>query len=160
IGTRFDASGESRGVAVAWTGRATPDHWSGGARDVDFFDVKGVAERVCEALRVAIRVEPAQQPFLVPGQSAGCLAGDGTAPPVLGFAGQIDPAIADARGLPRQDRIFVVELGLDALDRARIDGGDRTTALPRFPFVVRDLSIVVADALPAEIIRGTIQAAA
>ena len=31
-------------------------------------------------------------------------------------------------------------------------------ALPRHPFVVRDLSIVVSDALPAEIIRGTIQA--
>jgi phenylalanyl-tRNA synthetase beta chain len=31
--------------------------------------------------------------------------------------------------------------------------------LPRFPAVVRDLSIVVGDALPAEIIRGTIQAA-
>ena len=33
-------------------------------------------------------------------------------------------------------------------------------ALPRHPFVVRDLSIVVAETLPAEIIRGTIQAAA
>ena len=31
-------------------------------------------------------------------------------------------------------------------------------ALPRHPFVVRDLSIVVSDVLPAEIIRGTIQA--
>jgi phenylalanyl-tRNA synthetase beta chain len=32
--------------------------------------------------------------------------------------------------------------------------------LPRHPFVQRDLSILVADTLPAEIIRGTIQAAA
>ena len=32
--------------------------------------------------------------------------------------------------------------------------------MPRYPFVVRDLSIVVADTLPAEIIRGTILAAA
>ena len=35
----------------------------------------------------------------------------------------------------------------------------RAQPLPRHPFVVRDLSIVVDDALPAEIIRGTIQAA-
>jgi len=35
----------------------------------------------------------------------------------------------------------------------------RHVPLPRHPFVVRDLSIVVDDALPAEIIRGTIQAA-
>jgi len=32
--------------------------------------------------------------------------------------------------------------------------------LPRHPFILRDLSILVADTLPAEIIRGTIQAAA
>src|SRR4029453_14098479 len=36
---------------------------------------------------------------------------------------------------------------------------ERTQPLPRHPFVVRDLSIVVEDSLPAEIIRGTIQAA-
>jgi phenylalanyl-tRNA synthetase beta chain len=35
----------------------------------------------------------------------------------------------------------------------------RVHALAKHPFVVRDLSIVVADALPAEIIRGTIQRA-
>src|SRR5206468_6682286 len=31
--------------------------------------------------------------------------------------------------------------------------------LPRYPFVLRDLSLVVADNLPAEIIRGTIRTA-
>ena len=33
-------------------------------------------------------------------------------------------------------------------------------ALPKQPFVVRDVSIVVPETLPAEIIRGTIQRAA
>src|SRR2546423_4363581 len=46
IATRFDATGETRAVGVAWTGNATSDHWSGGAREVDFFDVKGIAEQV------------------------------------------------------------------------------------------------------------------
>ncbi len=54
---------------------------------------------------------------------------------------------------------MAAELNLDRLARAHVDASDATRALPRFPFVVRDLSIVVADALPAEIIRGTIQAA-
>ncbi len=43
IGARFAPDGESRGVGVAWTG-GTGDHWSGGAREVDFFDVKGLVE--------------------------------------------------------------------------------------------------------------------
>jgi phenylalanyl-tRNA synthetase beta chain len=50
-------------------------------------------------------------------------------------------------------------LSLDLLDQARAHSSDATRSLPRHPFVVRDLSIVVADTLPAEIIRGTIQAA-
>ena len=45
----FSPRGETRGAAVGWTGLATPEHWSGGRRDVDFFDVKGVAEQLVRA---------------------------------------------------------------------------------------------------------------
>src|SRR5262249_23770687 len=48
---------------------------------------------------------------------------------------------------------------LDILTRARVTRPDAVVPLPRYPAVVRDLSIVVAETLPAEIIRGTIQAA-
>lgn len=157
IGTRFAASGETRGVAVAWTGSGTPEHWSGGARDVDFFDVKGVVELVAHALGVPIRLDPAHEPFLVPGQAASVTTATG-AP--VGVMGQVAPSAVDARGLPRQDPLFVAELNLDRLDRARVAASDATRPLPRHPSVIRDVSIVVPDTLPAEIIRGTIQAAA
>jgi phenylalanyl-tRNA synthetase beta chain len=71
----------------------------------------------------------------------------------------VTPAVADARGLPRQDRVCVAEVDLDLLDRARTITRDAAAPLPRHPFVVRDLSIVVSNALPAEIIRVTILAA-
>ena len=45
------------------------------------------------------------------------------------------------------------------MGRARSRATAPFEPLPRHPFVVRDLSIVVDDALPAEIIRGTIRAA-
>jgi phenylalanyl-tRNA synthetase beta chain len=157
IGTRFTRSGETRGVAIAWTGSGSSDHWSGGAREVDFFDVKGVAEHVCDALGVAVRAEPLREPFLVGGKAAAILVAAGPeAGARIGLAGQIAPGVADARGLPRQDAVYVAELDLDAVARARVAAGDAIAPLPRHPFVVRDLSIVVADALPAEIIRGTI----
>ena len=54
---------------------------------------------------------------------------------------------------------MVAELNLDLLTRARVAAGDAAMPLPRHPFVVRDLSIVVSSGLPAEIIRGTILAA-
>jgi phenylalanyl-tRNA synthetase beta chain len=161
IGMRFTSSGETRGVAMAWTGGATGEHWSGPTREVDFFDVKGLVEHVCGAVEVPVRIETARLPFLVAGQTASVVVEAGPSKGVaVGFMGQLQPSIADSRGLPRQDRVMVAELNLDALAVARVAASDATRPLPRFPFVVRDLSIVVSDALPAEIIRGTIQAAA
>src|SRR5207342_2759341 len=55
IGARFSRGrGESRSLACAWTGAASGEHWSGGAREVDFFDIKGVVERVTESLRLDV----------------------------------------------------------------------------------------------------------
>jgi phenylalanyl-tRNA synthetase beta chain len=160
IGTRFTASGETRAVAIAWTGAAAAEHWSGGGREADFFDVKGAAEHVADALGVGVRFEAIREPFLVAGQTASIqVAGGPERGARVGVAGQLLPALADARGLPRQDRVLVAELDLDLLQRARVTVGDAARPLPRYPFVVRDLSIVVADSLPAEIIRDTILSA-
>lgn len=159
IGTRFAPEGETRGVAAAWTG-GMGDHWSRAAREVDFFDAKGIAEHVCDVLGVAVRFEPALDAFLVAGQAAAIVVAEGPERGArIGVAGQLTPAIADARGLPRPDRVVVAELSLDRLWRARVAKSDATRPLARHPFVVRDLSIVVSDVLPAAIIRGTIQAA-
>jgi phenylalanyl-tRNA synthetase beta chain len=162
IGARFSArGGESRGVALAWTGNALAEHWSGGSREVDFFDIKGVVEQLCAALDLPVRFEATREPFLAPGQTASVVTSGGSLDAaVLGVVGQLLPSVADARGLPRQDRLLVAELNLDRLWWARAAGSDATRPLPRHPFVVRDLSIVVPESLPAEIIRGTIQAAA
>jgi phenylalanyl-tRNA synthetase beta chain len=156
IGTRFSSEGETRAVAFAWTGSATPSHWSTARRHVDFFDVKGIVEQLCHALSVTVRFTPARDGFAVAGQNAS-VVDEGGQP--LGIIGQISPATADARGLPRQDRVFVAELNLDRLSAVRGPALEATRSLPRHPFVVRDLSIVVSDTLPAEIIRGTIQTA-
>jgi phenylalanyl-tRNA synthetase beta chain len=164
IGTRFTAQGETRGVGMAWTGAGAVEHWSGHAREVDFFDVKGLVELVCGALGVTVRFEPTREGFLVQGKTASVHAAPSTLRAsrgaALGLVGQVLPALADARGLPRQDPVFVAELDLEALERVRVAESDATQPLPRYPFVVRDVSIVVADALPAEIIHGTIQAVA
>jgi len=165
IGTRFSAAGETRGVAIALTGHAGRIHWSTPPRAAGFYDASGAVQLLCDALRVEVEFEPAQEPFLVPGQSAVVkLKSGGNAPAgrgskVVGVVGQLTAAAADARGLPRQDHVFVAELDLDALDAAKTAVDESSRPLPRYPFVVRDLSIVVPDTLPAAIIRGTIQAA-
>ena len=159
IGARFTAAGgERRGVGVVWTGAASPEHWSGSGREVDFYDVKGVIERLCDVLGVRLQWQPATAPYLVAGQAARIVSHDGTR--TLGIAGLVQPRIADERGAPKQDKVYAAELDLEALQAAQQSAAETVAPLPRFPFVVRDLSIVVAESLSADTIRGTIQAAA
>jgi phenylalanyl-tRNA synthetase beta chain len=158
IGTRFTACGETRAVALACTGGAA-EHWTNAVREVDFFDVKGMIERLAESLGVSLGYTPGSASFLVAGQAADITVANGAGGSPIGIVGLLAPSIADGRGAPRQDAIFVAEIDLDAAWAARVPGDGAVRALPRHPFVVRDLSIVVDDALPAEIIRGTIQAA-
>jgi phenylalanyl-tRNA synthetase beta chain len=154
IGARFSARGETRGVGLAWTG-ARSEHWKSGASDLDFFDVKGVVERLCDALGMAPKFETISLSFLAPGQAAAVLVNGAQ----IGVLGQVSSSMAEQRGAPRLDEIFVAELDLDHAWFSKREPREAIMPLPRHPFVVRDLSIVVADTLPAEIIRGTIQAA-
>jgi phenylalanyl-tRNA synthetase beta chain len=157
IGNRFSRSaGERRAVAMAWTGMAGGDHWSGGTRQVDFFDIKSVAERVCETALVESRTEPHSEKWLVPGQSAAVMA-NGTR---VGSIGRLAPAVAESHGLPSSEAVYVAELDLDALDETAGSRDVRVEPLPRYPSVTRDISILVDDTLPAADIRATIRSAA
>ena len=156
-GSRFHAGGEGRAASLVWHGAAEGPHWSGATRGVDLFDVKGVVERLCDAFGVSpLDFAPDETPFLVRGRAALVGAGD----VALGVLGQLDPAVADARGLSASEETYVAEIDLDAL--ATIAGGDelRARSLPRFPAIVRDISILVDEALPAAAVRGTIRSAA
>jgi phenylalanyl-tRNA synthetase beta chain len=161
IGARFDVeAGEKHAVAMAWAGAAIPEHWSRGTRETDFFDLKGVVEHLCAALGAVPRFEPKNEPSLVAGRTASILSTSaGQAETVVGVIGQLAPAVAESRGLPSQDAVFVAELDLDALIAMRGVRDDSVAALSRQPSVVRDLSILVPDTLPAAIIHGTILAA-
>ncbi|HVC21043.1 MAG TPA: phenylalanine--tRNA ligase subunit beta [Vicinamibacterales bacterium] len=168
LGARFSATdGETRGVAVAWTGAAADGHWSGTGRDVDFFDVKGLVERLADVLRLPVRVAPIAHPALVPGRAGALLVEAASASHgQIGLLGQLQPAIAESRGLPGADPVYVAEIDLDAAWEAglQIDlagatrGAGAIEPLPRFPSVLRDISLLVDASLPASTVRGTIHA--
>ncbi len=157
VGNRFSRSaGERRALACAWTGAATPEHWSGDTRDVDLFDLKGLALRVAALSGITATVEPAREPWLVPGQTAALMAGSTR----LGVLGRLTPAVLEACGLPATDPVYAAEFDADALATLGTTAQARVTALPRFPSSTRDISILVSDALSAGLVRETIQAAA
>ena len=154
-GTRFSPSGETRAAAFAWTGLATPDHWSGEKRPVDFADIKGVVEQLCAIARVTPSFQDVETPYLLGGRAAQLIVKDRA----IGVFGQLSPAIAEARELPA-DELYIGEIDLDALTAASPAETMRVSPLPRYPSVVRDVSILVADTLSAATVRGTIRSAA
>jgi phenylalanyl-tRNA synthetase beta chain len=157
IGARFSqAGGERRAVACAWTGAAAGDHWSGPARPVDFFDMKAVAQRVCDAVGVDMHTRPSDEAWLTPGRRAAVMI-DGAR---VGAVGQLAPAIADSHGLVGTDPVYVAELDLDALEAAAAGRSFRVEPLPRYPSVTRDISVLVDDTLAAADMRATVKAAA
>jgi len=156
IGTRFSPRGETRGAGFAWTGLATADHWSVARRDVDFFDMKGVVEHLAAVSLVTLTFEEADVPYLVKGRSATIAANGQT----IGVFGLLDAGVGERRDLPSGDEVYVGEINLDALTAAAPADTLRATSLPRYPWVVRDISILLEDSLSAETVRGTIRSAA
>jgi phenylalanyl-tRNA synthetase beta chain len=168
--TRQD--GERRRVAFVWTGHASAPHWSGSGRLVDVFDATGVVSTLCTALGLEALFVPASRGYLSPTDAGAvqvrpardaCEGGEKRRDDVreIGVLGQLLPALADARGIPGNEPVYVCEIDLDAVT-AWTDIRDRltVTTLPRHPSVVRDVSISVNADLPAAQVRDTIRAAA
>ncbi len=156
IGTRFSSRGETRGAGFGWTGLATADHWSGARRTVDFSDLKGVIEQLAALFQLAATFNAIDRPFLVPGRAASIEVNGQT----IGVFGQLTPAVAHARDLPAADEVYVGEIDVDALSSASSTTTLRAATLPKYPSVVRDISILVNDSLSAETVRGTIRSTA
>ena len=152
IGARFSRSrGERRSLAFAWTGAVGADHWSGGTRPIDYFDVQGVVQRVCQALRVDVHMQGVAEPWLVPGRGA-AIASDGVR---IGTMGLLASSIVEQNELATSDAIYVAEIDLDTVPP--VDEAMQVEPLPRHPSMTRDISILVADTLAAGTVRQTVQ---
>ena len=160
-GSRFSSQdGEGRAAAAVWCGAAEDPHWSSDTRTADFFDIKGVVERLCATYGVSPEFAETRRGFLAPGRSAEVAISAGGKRLSIGVLGQLAPALADARGFPSAEELYGVELDLTALFSAAAGDDLRAESLPRFPPIVRDVSILVPDTLPASTVRGTIRSSA
>ena len=103
-------------AAVAWTGLATPDHWSGGRREVDFFDVKGVVEQLCGWLMVTPQVGADRRAVSRrrPRRRDSSSSRRGSASSASSI-----PRWPNGATLPAGDAVYVLELDLDALSALR-----------------------------------------
>jgi len=159
IGSIFSASGEATRLGWVITGPRF-EHWGGNEGAADFFDAKGVAELVATSRRQPMEaVGTDALPWYVPGRAARLVATDDPLRPVVGHVGEIRPDLVAARGL-ESGRVFAGEFSVGA--RILAVGFEAephaVTPIPRMPSVVRDLSILVSESLPAAQVRATIWA--
>jgi phenylalanyl-tRNA synthetase beta chain len=129
--------------------------WLKPGDEVDFFDLKGVVERLLAALLGASSSDvtwraTSEVPYLHPGVAARLSLADGTP---IGELGEVHPETREA--LEVDVACFAFDLDLSAFPPP---GPAQMTEIVRYPAVTRDISFFVADQVPAarvaEIISG------
>lgn len=136
---------EQERLAVAISGQRRDPHWSETRQNVDFYDIKGLAE----TLYPGVELQAAELPFLAPGMQARMLFA-GT---VIGHLGLVHADILAA--LDIIDEVFVLEA---AAPQAQPWQG--LQGIARFPMTWRDLSLVVDEAVPYNAIEQAVRALA
>ncbi|GAA3402637.1 phenylalanine--tRNA ligase subunit beta [Paenibacillus hodogayensis] len=133
-------------LGIVWTGKRTSEHWAGKPEKVDFYDVKGIFEKVTSVLGVAdVRYSAAGPEGFHPGRTAAISLGEG----VIGRLGQLHPALQQAKDL---EDTYVLEVELEPLlEQAsfRIE----YKPLPKYPASGRDMAVVVDTGVPVGDIR-------
>jgi phenylalanyl-tRNA synthetase beta chain len=132
-----------RPVLCAVLGGPSLDRWGlpvGAA--VDFFDAKGSAEELLEAVGIPASFSAAQEYGLLPGHTARITVAGQDA----GVVARVHPATAAAFRI--QEPVFLVELWLEDLAAHLPDRPDYTPP-SRYPEARQDIAIVVDASLPA-----------
>jgi len=131
-------------LGAVLTGQREETHWSGKARDVDFYDMKGLAE----ALLPGLSARPSEHSFYKPGHQADIHLDDR----VIGHMGALSEDILAM--LDIIDEVYAMEVDTDAVLKKTFQG---VQEIPRFPVTWRDLSLVADEGVGYSDISRTIR---
>ena len=121
------------------------------AKGEDFYTLKGRIEELLFKFNVEeVNYSTADLPYLHPGRAAFIMASGKP----LGYIGEIHPDTAEAYGI--SGRTIVCEIDVDAL--IELENKDmKVKAIPKYPAVQRDLSVVIDATQQAGPLIGQIQ---
>jgi phenylalanyl-tRNA synthetase beta chain len=121
-----------------------PSLWKEGAPD--FYVVKGLVESIMTELKITdYAFGRSSEPFLHPGKACDVTVSGRR----MGFLGDLHPEIVGALGLKiSRPEIIVAEIYIDDLVPL-VTTVRSYTSLPRYPFIERDIALIVDDGLPA-----------
>lgn len=127
-------------LALLITGKRGPQHWTGKPGAIDFYDLKGIVEKLLGSLGLSnVKFQASRLSGLHPGRAAEILIGQGENRVLLGWIGQLHPQVQQDKDL---EDTYVAEIALDVLYE-HVDFATVYQPLPRYPSVGRDLAVVV-----------------
>jgi phenylalanyl-tRNA synthetase beta chain len=125
-----------------------------------FYDLKGVVETLLTRLGIAAYIfEPTEHPTFHPGRTAelrliGATMPSATSDKPLAILGEVHPLVCEAFDLPDQP-VCLAEFDLEAL-LAQTEAVHPMHSISRFPPLIEDLAIVVAEEVPAKRVQEVI----
>jgi phenylalanyl-tRNA synthetase beta chain len=137
-------------LAVALAGEIEPSGWWGGGRPAGWADAIEAARIALAAAGIddsRVTIAAAEKTPWHPGRCA-AIAVDRT---IIGFAGELHPAVISALELPR--RTCAMEISLDAIPPAPVVQAKRISS---FPPALIDVALVVDRAVPAAAVEAAL----
>ena len=139
-------------LVIVMSGPRQSKSWQGAdATPMDFYDLKGVVDRLLHGLHVeGVGYVPSSESAFHPGKCAQITAGDR----VLGVIGELHPLVVREYDLEAAP-VLAADLELSVLSEAFQDRYP-VAPVPSFPAVLEDLAVVVDERVPAEEVQRLI----
>lgn len=129
------------------SGKCNDLSWCTCRDNVDFYDIKGVAEGLLNKLQMHdYKLVHYTVPYLHPGKSC-AIEADGR---IIGWFGEVHPVTQEAFGLPQE--AYILELEIEPLV-ACATAVPQYKHLPKYPSMSRDIAVVV----PAEVTNDELE---
>ncbi|MFD8262701.1 phenylalanine--tRNA ligase subunit beta [Streptomyces griseoluteus] len=145
---------QPRHVAVVLTGAREQAGWWGKGRPADWADAVEAARTVARETGAELIVRKAQYGPWHPGRCAELAVVVDGAERVVGHAGELQPRVLKALGLP--ERTCAMEVDLDALEEAG-DDTPQAPAISTFPVATQDVALVVDKPVPAADVEAALR---
>jgi phenylalanyl-tRNA synthetase beta chain len=141
---------QPRHLACVAVGQWRPAGWAGPGEAAGWRHAVAFAEATARLAGLAVERQAVDQPPWHPGRCAALtVAGQ-----IIGHAGELHSAVAQAYGLP--DRVAAAELDLDAL-LALAPGPGRLPPLSAFPVAKEDIALIVDEATPQAAVAAALR---
>ena len=142
---------EKNTLAGLMNGKVNEDNWKEKAKDISFYDLKGVVQDLVREFKGPCVFENCKIDFLHPGMSSLIKINN----KIIGFMGSLQPTYLDRLGL--KEEIYIFSLELEGLQK---NVSSSYKEFSKFPSSSRDLSFIVNKSISSSSIENVIKSAA